>query len=270
MPCEHVLDPHERRHRDLDPRRDVLARDFGVWAGSRVRQVGGEGGADSRLTVAIAQPADLEVADRDEAVHPKATPQKIGRVAPDLELSERQRERAILQADLDRLDHGALGRRGAAVCLGTRHGERGAQTEIVEVGGESGARIERIVDRAVLPEQERVGVDGGGQVVVLAILLLRIDEGELGQREEPVGTERGAFPAKLTERTGGVVLEAVGQPQAVERLLRGRAGLVAGQRASRNEAMDVLRVGQRDADRREAGARQEQDADQRDERETST
>jgi len=35
-------------------------------------------------------------------------------------------------------------------------------------------------------DQERVGVDGGGQVVVLLPLLFGVEERELGQREEDV------------------------------------------------------------------------------------
>jgi hypothetical protein len=56
----------------------------------------------------------------------------------------------------------------------------------------------------------------------------------------------------------------------MKRLSGRAAGLVAVQRAPRDQPKDVLRVGERDADRRGAGARDEQDADQRDERASVT
>src|SRR5207249_10788025 len=97
-----------------------------------------------------------------------------------------------------------------------RLGERQAQAEVVEIGGEPRARIEGVVDRAVLPEQQRVGVDGCGRVVVLAVFPLGVDEGQLGQREEAVAAEAGALTAHFCERGRWSLVEHFGEPEAKE------------------------------------------------------
>src|SRR4029453_9290569 len=148
--------------------------------------------------------------------------------------------------------------------------ERKAQTEVVEIGGEPCARIQGIVDGAVLPKQERIGVDGSRQIGVLTVFLLGVDEGELGQREEAVPAEPGPAAAHFLERAGGILVEAFSPPEAMEELLRRGAGLAAGQHAPRDRAVDFFWARERHTDRRHASGRQEQDADQRNERETST
>jgi len=74
----------------------------------------------------------------------------------------------------------------------------------------------------------------------------------------------------LGERAHRVLFEAFGETETMQRLCGRSARLAAGQYAPRGLALDVLRVGERDADRRDAGARQEQDADQRGDRELFT
>ena len=60
------------------------------WVTSR-----GERDADARLAIAIAQPTNAELADRDEATHAEAAPDELGRVAVQLEQAEGQGERPI-------------------------------------------------------------------------------------------------------------------------------------------------------------------------------
>src|SRR5215831_1195563 len=95
-----VVEPHERRYRDLDPLRDVLPSDLGLTARSLLTDFGRERYPNSRLAIAIAQPANLELADRDEAIHAQGAPHEVGLVAAKLERAERQSERAIGQVDL--------------------------------------------------------------------------------------------------------------------------------------------------------------------------
>ena len=269
-----VLEPHERRHRHLDPLRDVLPRDFDLGPASLLAHLRGERDADAGLAIAIAQPPNAELADRDEACHAEAAPRQHRRVAVKLELPEGQGQRPISQVDLDRLRfcRGAAGRHQATVSRGRRRRprERQAQAEVVEIGGQPRARVEGVVDRAVLPEQEGIGVDGGGQVVVPAVFLLGVDEGQFGQREEAVAAEPGALATHFYERRGGILVEALGEPEAMEELLRRGTGLAVGQHAPRDGAVDLFRTRERDADRRGTRARQEQDTDLRDEREGST
>jgi hypothetical protein len=45
--------------------------------------------------------------------------------------------------------------------------------------------------------------------------LFGVQEGQLGQREEPIGTEPRAITTKLGQRALRVLLEAVGEPESV-------------------------------------------------------
>src|SRR4029453_13751037 len=85
---QYVLDPGERRHRDLDPRREVLPSNLGLGAAAVLTHLGGERGADARLAIAIAQAANAELADRHEADQAKTTPHAIGRIPMKLEPAE--------------------------------------------------------------------------------------------------------------------------------------------------------------------------------------
>ncbi len=178
-------------------------------------------------------------------------------------------QRKSRQNDLDSLGlrRGSAAGRGSAVARRGRPDEPEAQPEVVEVRGESRARIERERGLVLALEQERVRIDGGRQVVVLPVFPLGIEKGELGQREESVPVEVGAGAPELAQRARRVLLEAFGEPEALERLLGGRTGLSGGHHASRERAVHFLRVGPDHADRRSTGACDEQHADQRDQAE---
>src|SRR5262249_10223362 len=114
-----------------------------------------------------------------------------------------------------------------------------------------------------LSEEKRIGVDCGGQIVILAVALLGVQEGQLGQREETVRADPGPITPKLGEDAHRVVVEAIGESEPVKRLPGRAAGLPSVEDALRYRAVDILRVGERDADRRGARSRQEENADQR-------
>ena len=80
----HVVEPHERRRRDLDSLRDVPPRDLRLAARSFRAHLGRERDADAGLAIAVAQAPDLELADRDEAIHAHAAPQEVGLVGGDI------------------------------------------------------------------------------------------------------------------------------------------------------------------------------------------
>src|SRR5262249_20243029 len=152
--------------------------------------LGGERHPDTRLAVAIPQPTNLELTDRDEAAHAHTAPQKLGRVPMKLQLSEWQREGTIAQIDLNRFGfYGGAARKSRSTIRCRPHREPMGEAEVVEIGGQPCARVEGLVDRAVLPEEESVGVHGRRQIVVLAILLFGVQERHLGEREETIRTE---------------------------------------------------------------------------------
>ena len=120
----------------------MLASSLGLDAGSGRRDLGRQSGPESRLPVAVAQSSDLEVRDRDEAIEPVARPQKIVRIRRELELAERQIERAILQDHLADFRLGlVLDRRRPRWYLRWR-GEASGEAQVVEIGGYARARIE--------------------------------------------------------------------------------------------------------------------------------
>jgi len=90
-----------------------------------------------------------------------------------------------------------------------------------------------------------------------------VQKRKLGQREEAIRSEPGPVTSDLSKDAHRVVVEAIGEPEPMKRLRGRAAGLAAVESAPRDETVDVLRVGERDADRRGAGSRQEENADQR-------
>src|SRR5262249_10247751 len=126
------------------------------------------------------------------------------------------------------------------------------------------------VDSAVLAEQERIGIARGGQIVFLPVVLLGIQEGQLGQREEAIRADSDSVTPKLGEHGHRIVVEAVGEPEAMKSLRGRAAGLSAVEDAPRDQATAAVKVGERDAERRGVARRKEKDADQRGERESLT
>jgi len=176
-----------------------------------------------------------------------------------LEPPEGQHECAIAHIDLDRfgLREGPAGELWSIITVGPRrHGQRQGKAEVVEIGGQPRARVEGLVDRAVFSEQEGVRVYGRGQIVIPAIVLPGVQKGQLGQREEAVRAEPGTIAPKLGQRARRLFFEAVREPEAMQRLRRSAARIVSVQDTLCNETMDVLRVSERDADRRGARTRQ--------------
>ena len=122
--------------------------------------------AHSRLAIPVREAPHLELRDGDESAHPIATPVEGRRVDRELEPAERQRAIARLQ------DHLGLIRRGQAQ----------RQPQVVKVGGEPHARIDRIgIPRRPVGQQEGIGVHRGGQVVLALLLPVRVGERQLGR-----------------------------------------------------------------------------------------
>ena len=145
-----VVEAHEDRHRDLDPRRDTLPGGVGGGPGPVRCDVGGQRRADARLPIAVAHAPHLELADGDEARQAIAGPEEVVGIAVELELSPGQRQRAIGEDHLAGAQHGCpRSLLGETTALDRSRGaEPVADTEIVDVGGEARARIERGPDRA--------------------------------------------------------------------------------------------------------------------------
>src|SRR5262249_12388073 len=89
--------------RNPGPGSDALARLLRLGAVPDRRQLGRQRRADSGLPVAVAEAPNLEIRDGDEAVEPVATPQEVVGIPRQLELTERQRERAVVQQHLARV-----------------------------------------------------------------------------------------------------------------------------------------------------------------------
>ena len=178
---------------------------------------------------------------------PIAAPVEGCRVDGELEPAERQRAITRLQ------NHPML-------VLG---GEAQGHSQVVEVGGEPHARIDRIgIPCRLIGQHERIGVHRGGQVVFGLLRPVRVSERQLGQREEPVAAESHARAPQLREDGLRLVLEARGQPAPIQHLRGGRARLSRREHARRQGAVHQLGIAPHDADRRGAGRRQDQRADQ--------
>ena len=147
------------------------------------------------------------------------------------------------------------------VAVGPRQPLR--QRSIVEVGGNPRSRVERIRARLALPaEEERVGVDGGREIVGARLRLLRVEIGELGEREEPVlAALRVEGGAELREGRFRLSLESLPQIEPLEDLVGELTGCACGEDVGGRLPLESLRRDRLDADRGGARRRQEQAGD---------
>jgi hypothetical protein len=241
----HVLDLQHGRHRHLEAGRDALARFLGLRPLAGRGELGAQWRSDASLPVAVEEAAHLELAEGDEPHHLVAGPQEHLVVDADLYLAERQRPRA-------RLDHDG---RFLLAAL-----ERLGEAEIVEVGRQSKARVDR-GDRCLLrpAEHEGIGVDGGGEEVLGLLAPHRVIEGQLGQDEEVLAAQFFPGPPERGQDDLRVFVEALREPEACQQLLGIRAGMVGREHVRGDRAVHRLRVHVRDPDRRGAGAGRQQD-----------
>ena len=137
--------------------------------------------------------------------------------------------------------------------------EGGGQRAVVEVRGDPLARVELVERRALrLGEEQRIAVDHRRRVARLQLRLLGAQEGELGQREERVGRkvlrERGRV--QLRERGVGLVVVGLQQVVAAQLVQREVARPLIGERAPRQVALNLARIGGPDADGSRAAGQQ--------------
>ena len=153
-----------------------------------------------------------------------ARPLELPRVELDHDLPERQLDRE--RRDLDVV----------AVDAGQGPGE----TPVVEIGRgpEIGIQLVRAVGRG-LGEQEREGIDGGGEEVPGLLRLLGVEERQLGEGEDLGRRARAREgPVEGRERLDGLVVPAVDEVVPPENVERGGAGLAARERVPGQELVD--------------------------------
>jgi hypothetical protein len=189
-------------------------------------------------------------------LQPISEPGEAGGVHGEGEATERQRPRT-------RRDVRLLALLGAQA-LG--------QAEVVDVVGEPEPRVRRVDSRrrVVTRKQERIRVDGGGQIMGSAATALGVEQRQLGEREQAVVVAApGEALVKRGQHGGRLSLEPVLEPQPPQHLEGWLRGPIAGEGAPGPEPVGDLRVNARDADRRRAGGaedgeRHEGDRDRRD------
>ena len=183
-----------------------------IFRGSQPRH---QGCADAGLTVAISQPPDGDMSGRQEVVESPARPH--GRAGRHGDLEAPEGDRMLARATRTALRSGPV--------------EPLRQRSIVEIGGNPRSRVERIGAGLVFPaEKERVGVDGGREIVRPRLRLLRVEIGELGEREEPVlAPLRVEGGAELREGRFRLSLESLPQIEPLEDLVGELAGCASGE-----------------------------------------
>ena len=243
-----VVEAHERGDRNLPPRRDPRI-------GGAVRRgldARGQRDAGSGSPVAIAQTADLEIAQRhwmDDAMA----------AVEELLLGNVQDERA--ERHLDRARRGIeLGAEtGFAECEPFR------DPAVVDLEDELVARVVGAGRRARRRsrKQVRVRADRGGEILALVVTLARGREPELRERKEPlVGVGSAESGAQLLERRTGIVLIQSRETQARENLMREHAGPFARDRVLSEHPVDLAERDAPDANRRRAAERQDHEREQ--------
>src|SRR5262249_28668173 len=153
------------RHRHLDVQRGELlplVRRI-VHRGPRRQR-----GTDPRPAIAAAEPAHLELRNRNEVVERLVTPAQARLVAADSELAPGKRVETRAESD------------GRAVLAG----ESLRESAVVEIGGGAGPWIKE-PGRLLLAsgKEVRVRVDRRRQVVLTLVALVGVLEAQLGERE---------------------------------------------------------------------------------------
>jgi hypothetical protein len=224
------------RHQPLGARRRL----FGERA-----QRGREGSSDAGPPVAIAQAANGVVRGVDQVLEAMPGPAELGRVDLDLERAEGQRELAPARR----------------ARLGAHHGRERA---VVQVVGEPHAGIRRIEGLAARPrEEQRVGIDGGRELVAGVAAALAVIEGELREPgQAPVIALRLEPCVEQREHHFGLLLEARAQIEALEELVRAVGGAPGGQHVRGELAMHLLRILAVHAYGRRAGGEQRRGCDE--------
>src|SRR5262245_6007884 len=241
-----ILDAQERGGRDAQPRRDVFAR--GAGRAHALAERRGERRADPGTAMAVVETAQAEGVHRDEALEAEAGPDELVGLELDFEDPVGQRVAPARELDV---------RAPAA-----REPER--EPAVVDLPRHREARVEAVLPRAPLVEEEGVGVEGGRERVARVPLLLGAAQRELGQRVEAVLVAARPEPlVQGAERCVRLAAEALDQVQLREDLAGRGARAIAGEYALAEIALHLARVGGADAHRRRAGG-----GEQRDERES--
>ncbi len=237
----HVGKAHHGRHGHLQAGADVR----GAWRlladdGAARRR---ERRAEAGVPVAVGEPAHLHGRGGLELRELASGPDLLRLVERKGERSEGKGIRAALEG------HGAIGRREAP-----------REPDVVDVARHADPRIEgleRLVGPA--PEEERVGIDGGPECLVLSPGLFGTQEGELREAVETVGVVV-APEARVQgrERCVRVLGEVVPQAEPRQQLQTLRARLRARDRAACDVPVDLPRVRPVHADRRGASSAEQQ------------